>query len=274
MRIFALSVTGVLAIAGAVSAQTPAPQNPPTPQIRVTGPPTTPAPLGPRTVSPAIVACTDMPTTVVPENPLRVVASHSGTMHTIYKPGDIVVINGGTPQGVTPGQRYYTRRLQLGFDAQLPSPAAPGAIRTTGWLTIVSADDRFALARIDNGCDDVGPDDYLEPFAEPVLPRAIAIAGPPNFSDMGRVMFGVDRRQTFGSGDLANIDRGKSHGIGTGTRVAFYRDRMNDTPLVAMGEGIVVEVFENTSKVVLTRTNEAVWRGDYVVILGTPVPPQ
>jgi hypothetical protein len=164
--------------------------------------------------------------------------------------------------------------VQVGFDNQLPSAAQPGAIRTTGWITIVAADERFALARIDYGCDDVAADDYLEAFAEPALPRNIAIAGQPNFSDMGRVMFGVDRRQTFGAGDLTNIDRGKAHGIGTGTRIAFYRDRKNDTPLVEMGDGIVVEVSEATSKVVVTKANEAVWRGDYVVILGTAVPPQ
>jgi hypothetical protein len=91
--------------------------------------------------------------------------------------------------------------------------------------------------------------------------------------DLGRVLFGVDRRQTFGAGDLLNIDRGNARGVGPGTQVAFYRDRLNGTPLVEMGVGVVVEATEDTAKVVVTRASEAVMRGDYVVIRGTAVAP-
>jgi hypothetical protein len=102
----------------------------------------------------------------------------------------------------------------------------------------------------------------------------VAADGPANFADMGRVLFGSDRRQTFGAGDIANIDRGRTQGIGIGTRVAFYRDRQNGTPLVELGAGVVIDAVAESAKVVLIRANEAVFSGDYFAIRGTPVAPQ
>jgi hypothetical protein len=266
MRTFGLVLSGVLLAAAPSLGQVSS--------LQVIEPAATNQHLGPRTVTPAIVACTDLPTTTTPEPALRVMAAHAGDDHTVYAPGEIVVINGGTPQGVMAGQRYFTRRLQLGIDGLEPSVTSHGAIRTTGWLTVVAADERFALARIDYACDNVETDDYLAPYVEPPLPQTAAAPGPPNFSDLGRVLFGSDRRQTFGAGDLANIDRGTAQGIGVGTRISFYRDRMNGTPLVEMGEGVVIETTADTSKVVLVRARDAVWRGDYVVIRGGAVAPQ
>lgn len=258
MRTFALAIAGVLFASVTAFAQVSS--------IRVIEAPPTNVLLGPRTVTPAIVACTDVPAAAAAVAPLRIVAAQAGDLHTAYATGEIVVINGGTPEGVAPGRRYFTRRLQTSLAAERPSAATPGAIRTTGWLTIIAADDRFALARIEYACDAVSQNDYLDPYLEPALPTSAGADGPLNFADMGRVLFGVDRRHTFGSGDLTNIDRGRVHGVSAGTRVAIYRDRENGAPLVEMGAGVVVEASETTSKVVLVRTIDAVWRGDYVVL--------
>jgi hypothetical protein len=102
----------------------------------------------------------------------------------------------------------------------------------------------------------------------------VAGDGASNFADMGRVLFGSDRRQTFGAGDITNIDRGKAKGVGLGTRVAFYRDRQNGTPLFELGAGVVIDVAEESAKVIVVRAREAVTLGDYVAIRGTAVAPQ
>ncbi len=259
MRTLALTVGGMLIAAGSAVAQVTS--------IRVIESPATNLTLGPRTLTANHVACTDVPTTAEPLSSLRVLAAQTGDKHMNFATGEVVVINGGTPQGVTPGQRYFTRRYHLDYDTGRANAATPASIRTTGWLTIVAADERFALARIELACDSVTTDDYLEPFVALELPAAVAPAGEPNFTDMGRVLFGADRRRTFASGDVANIDRGTAHGVGVGTRVSIYRDREIATPLVELGSGVVVEVSEMTSKVVLVRTRDAVWRGDYVGLL-------
>ena len=139
-------------------------------------------------------------------------------------------------------------------------------MRTTGWLTVIGADEHSALARIDYACDGVASNDYLDPYVEPVLPRDVAADGRIDFSNLGRVLSGVDRRESFGAGDILSIDRGSAHGVTAGGRVAFYRDRRNGTPLVELGTGIVVEVSAGTSKVILDRSRSAVSSGDYAAL--------
>ena len=265
MRICSFFVISVVLWAASATGQTQ--------PLTVIAPNTTNTTLGPRTLTPSIVSCTDLPTDTNPASPLHVVAGHTGTDRSVYSTGEIVVLNGGTAQGLAVGQRYFVRHLQLGLTGEPPSPTALAPIRTAGWLTVIAADERFALARIDFACDAIEAGDYLDPFLEPALPVNIPADGAANFIDMGRVLFGPDRRTTFGAGDIANIDRGKIHGIGVGTRVAFYRDRQNGTPLVEMGAGIVVEVADQTAKVVLVRAQEQVERGDYVAVRGSAVKP-
>lgn len=233
-------------------------------QTLIIGAPQAPTPdFGPKTVTPILSVCTDVPTTTVPLATLRIVAPHAVDLHESASRNELVVINGGTPQGLSVGQRFFTRRLMPPASREPMGPDEPGSIRTSGWLTIVAVDERSALARIDYACTIIDSGDYLDPFVEPALPGTIAASGATNFADLGRVLFGLDRREAFGAGDLLSIDRGATRGMVNGTWVAFYRDRRNGTPLVELGTGIVVEVNADTSKVVVSRANQDIRRTDY-----------
>jgi hypothetical protein len=105
--------------------------------------------------------------------------------------------------------------------------------------------------------------DYLDPFVEPELPEVAPASDRTDFTNLGRVLQGSDRNEMFGAGDFVSIDRGADHGLAPGTRVAFYRDRRNGTPLVEVGTGIVLEVAANTAKVVLDDANHVVRTDDY-----------
>jgi hypothetical protein len=225
---------------------------------------------GGKTLVPAIVACTDLPTATVPMPALRILSPHAGDLRAGSSRNDVVVLNAGTPQGLAVGQRYFTRRVNGSISREMISAADRGAIRTTGWLTVVAADDRFALARIDYACVMVEAGDYLEPYVEPAVPSTPLADGPPNFGDMSRVLFGVDRHEAFGAGDLLSIDRGQSQGITLGTRVAFYRDRLIGTPLYELGAGVVIEVSAETSKVAVERAAPEIKAGDYVAVRRAP----
>ncbi|MGH9175652.1 MAG: hypothetical protein ACRD1H_14900, partial [Vicinamibacterales bacterium] len=224
----------------------------------------------PRTVVPALVACVDRPTSSVPDQALRVVAPHVADAHDASTRNHLVVLNAGTLQGLLVGQQYFTRRLKPPVTGEPVAAATPGSIRTTGWLTVVAANEGTALARVDYACTGIESGDYLEPYTQPVLPTAVAAAGKTNFADLGRVLFGVDRRESFGAGDFLSIDRGRAQGMVSGARVAFYRDRGNGTPLVELGAGIVIEPSTETSKVVVERSSEEIRRGDYVGLRGVP----
>lgn len=222
--------------------------------------------LGPKTLMPANVACTDVPVAAQPSAPLHVLAPHRDDHHEFSYRNEVVVLSGGTPKGLQPGQRFFTRRFRTPRNGESLSDKDRGSVRTTGWLTVIAADEHSALARIDYACDGVASGDYLDAYAEPVLPQDVAAEGQIDFSSLARVLSGVDRRESFGAGDLLSIDRGTSQGITIGDRIAFYRDRLNGAPLVELGSGIVVEVSADTAKVVVDRARFAIVTGDYAAL--------
>lgn len=219
--------------------------------------------LGPRTVHPIYIACADLPIAAVPAASLRILAPHSGNGHEVASPGELVVLNGGTKEGLAIGQRFYARRVSPPLDRQPISATARGSLRTAGWLTVVAADETSALARIDYACTAVQAGDYLEPYTDTTLPTEVRADGDADFANLGLVLTGPDRREAFGAGDVLTIDRGTAAGLRVGGRVGFYRDRRNGTPLYELGVGIVVEAGAEVAKVVVERAADAVKVGDY-----------
>ena len=55
------------------------------------------------------------------------------------------------------------------------------------------------------------------------------------------------------------------HGVVPGARYAFYRDFHNGMPLVHIGEAVVLETAEQTSKVAITRVLDSIQPGDIAV---------
>ena len=55
--------------------------------------------------------------------------------------------------------------------------------------------------------------DYLEPFVEPTLPDRRAATARRTSTTARCVLFGRDRREMFGDGDMLSIDRGTAHGV-------------------------------------------------------------
>lgn len=257
MRISGLSLGLWLLVAAPLAAQPPL--------ITLVPPP---APIfGPKTVLPAHVACMDLLVSAHQTPPLHIVAPHSGDSHELSSRDSIVVLNGGTPQGFAAGQRFYVRRLLPPRNGKPVSATDLGAVHTAGWLTVVAADEHSALARVDYACDAVRAGDYLEAFVEAALPADVEDPSvKPDFSNLGRVLQGVNRHEVFGAGDFLSIDRGAAYGITPGSRVAFYRDRNDGTPLVDIGTGIVMEVSADTAKVVVDRARYEVVMGDYVAL--------
>lgn len=219
---------------------------------------------GPRTLNPARVNCTDLPVATRPVPTLVVKGSHSVDGRQSLATGDVIVIARALDDGLVVGQRYTARRLHEGSGQFRPGEGF-GAVRNAGWVTITALDDLNALATVDFACDVIAPGDYLEPFVEVVLPTAAGPMGEPQFDDRARILFGSDRREIFGDGDTFSIDRGAVHGVVPGARFAIYRDRQIGMPLVHLGEAVVLEAGELTSKVVMVTVKDFVEVGDVAV---------
>lgn len=249
MRRLILVWVGIAAFAGSASAQPP-PQDG----------------LGPRKLGQAQVMCTDLPLLMSPEVTLRIVGGNDGHKRVSHAKGDWVVLPGGTSNNLAIGQRFVARRVQTAPYSESIRRAGYIAVRTAGVVTVIGADERFAIARVDFGCDEILTGDYLEPFTESAQMPYPIDGGSVDWDDRARVMFGTDRREEFADGDIFNFDRGSEHGIVNGARVVVYRDRFNGLPLVELGHAVVVEVAQTTSKAVLIKlSHDHVHAGDVVV---------
>ncbi len=162
--------------------------------------------------------------------------------------------------GLAPGQRYAVRRLQGDPKAFPRQGDGFGAVRTAGWVTVTAVNEWNARAVVDLACDGINPGDYLDLYTEPALPTTASEMMPPDFSDRANVLEGTDAKGIFGDGDTLSINRGTAHGVVAGARYAFYRDRYDGKdgmPLFHLGDGVVVELGEQTSKVVVVKTVDA-----------------
>jgi hypothetical protein len=210
----------------------------------------------------------------MPVPTLRIAGVQKGDGRQTLATGEQAVIAAGTGQGLAVGQRFVARRSMEGaYAMQKLREEGWGSLRPAGILTVTAVDERFALARVDLECDPVTVGDVLEPLVVPTLPAAAPEGGPANFDDRARVLFGRDRREMFGDGDLLSIDRGASHGVAPGARFMIYRDRQNGLPLVEIGEVVVVDPGPETSRAVVVKVLDFVLSGDVAVMRGAPSQP-
>ena len=96
----------------------------------------------------------------------------------MFGPGDAAVVNAGKAQGIQPGQQYFVRRLIIDAMQKQPKVGAFYGVHTAGWITIVDAKDTMAIATVTHACDGILEGDFLEPYAEPLLPPAPETGAP------------------------------------------------------------------------------------------------
>jgi hypothetical protein len=213
----------------------------------------------------AVACAAPLTTDDPPPNLPRIIGSQDTSVRTLYSPLDLLVVGAGTQAGLQLGQQFFVRRAN-----RFGSPADrrwQGA-RTLGWVRLVAVNDSTAIAAVDHGCDAIAEGDYLEPFIAPVVPADVdrdQPAGDPDFTAMGRVVAGLEDRQTAGTGGFVLIDRGTDQGVTTGARFAVYRDIGSPgMPLASIGEAVVLSTGKTLALTRITRARDAVMSGDYV----------
>ncbi|MDH4063959.1 MAG: hypothetical protein OEW19_06130, partial [Acidobacteriota bacterium] len=93
--------------------------------------------LGPRTLLPMHVTCADQPVTTLPTPQFTIAGAQRADGRLALSPGDIVVIQSGTAQGIAVGQSFFSRRLQGGRrDAFRRGRDGFAGIHTSGVVTV------------------------------------------------------------------------------------------------------------------------------------------
>ena len=250
MRRSAVVAALSLLVAAPLSAQRPSPDS---------------AHLGPRTLLPGHVMCTDLPVSAPAASTVTIKGAYNPDGREALVKGDVAVLSAGTDHDLAVGQRFLIRRMQGKADPFAKKNEGFRAVHTAGWLTVMAVNETTALATLDHTCDIVQPGDYIETYEEPTLPPSASPLVAPAFDDRAKILFGSDRRVSFGNGDLLSIDRGTAQGVTAGARYAIYRDRHNGLPLIYVGDAVVVAPDEQTSKVVLVMVKDAIGADDVAV---------
>jgi hypothetical protein len=222
---------------------------------------------GPWTLNADMVTCTDLPILTKPIPRLTVRGRQDTDDRFAMATGDTIVIARQPGDDLAIGNRYVASRLNRD-EQYFPRPGEGyGGLRVTGFVTVTAINQWNALANVDFACDAIQPGDYLETFVAGSLPTAAAPMLFPDFDERAHVLFGADNRTLFGQGDVLSIDRGTAQGVTVGARYALYRDKYvgDGTPLVHLGEAVVVSTSETTSKVVITKSTAGIQMGDTVV---------
>jgi hypothetical protein len=194
----------------------------------------------------------------------RVIGDQSVEGKSLFGTGDLLLVNAGTGAGLAVGQRFFIRRPYV-FSEKFRAEASHN-IHTSGWLTIVSANDTAAIGHVDFACDGIQTGDFIEPFMAPIVPQAAAQPGALDFSDLGRVLYSDEERRAVGISSFMLIDRGTVKGVTVGQRFAIYRDfKQPGLPLTEVGEGIIVSASPDRSVLQVLASHGAVESGDYVV---------
>ena len=219
-------------------------------------------------VAPEILelACAPSRVEMPGEHDLVVTGGQAELVRTIYAPGDLVTINGGTNQGIEIGQEFFVRRLLAPYGERV-SATGPAIVQTSGWIRVWAVDPDMSLATITHACDPITVGDYLEPlnFATPALASTSILK--PESGNYGRVLYGNDRREAFGRGDFFVVDRGSAHGVEPGARFIIYRERFEQGNfLFELGEAVAVDVRMEDSTLQAVESRSAFLAGDYVAM--------
>jgi hypothetical protein len=211
------------------------------------------------------IACAPISLPARPTAGLRVIGG-SVPGRYLFGPGDAVIVNAGTAQGLQKGQQYFVRRYVKDQFTPMYTDFSPHSVHTAGWVTIVDAKNDLSVATVTHACDGIIEGDYLEPFVDPVFPPA-ALPGAPDLDHPGRIVMGDEKRQIGAANSLMLINRGTDHDVRAGQTVTIFRETMGGKgPLLEVGQGTVLSVRPQTSLIRVEATREAVYLGDLVAI--------
>jgi hypothetical protein len=214
---------------------------------------------GPRTLTPQMVACTDVPVPSKPNPRLIITGVRAPDDRVMAARGQEIDLNRTPDDGLAVGQRYAVRRIQS--DPLFPAVRDDSAvIRTLGFATITLIDENNALAIVDHACTAVEQGDYLDVYSEPPLPTvaAPAIELLPDWDDRAPILIGSDGKNMFADGDTLTIGRGVVHGVYGGQRFSIWRDFRNRMPLFYIADIVIMEPGPQTSKAVVIKATDAI----------------
>ncbi len=178
--------------------------------------------------------------------------------------GDIVYLNRGSQDGVSPGDSFYTQR-----EVDFTWGQSGSYVRRSGWLRILAVQEETSLAEIVQACLDVRLGDYLKPF-EPIPVPLLPLEDPPTRLTpetgrmRGRIEASLDDLATLGDGYLVSIDLGHEDGVVPGNVFTIFRYLYDGAPRKVLGTLAVLTVQREHSTARIIESVDYILTGDLV----------
>jgi hypothetical protein len=178
--------------------------------------------------------------------------------------GDIVYLNRGSQDGVSPGDSFYTQR-----EVDFQSGAGGSYIRRSGWLRVIAVQEETSMAEIVQACLDVQVNDYLKPF-EPIPVPLLPFEDPPTRLTpetgrmRGRIEASLDDLVTLGQGYLVSIDLGQEDGVVPGNVFTIFRYLYDDAPRKVLGTLAILTVQREHSTARIMESKDYILPGDLI----------
>jgi hypothetical protein len=232
------------------------------------------APAGAQSPAPALtdrgnlqldLACGPRAAFIPPSTALQITGSLEDRNKSLFGPGDRLVVNAGTAQGLQAGQEFFVRRLIATRETGRLASVEPVGIHTVGWIRLDQVQNDTSVASIVHACDGIEPGDFLESFAMPEVPTPLEATGEPDYEGAARILFGDERREASGNAMLAVIDRGSDHGIRPGERFTVFRRAASaGAQVITLGKATAMVVQPKTALIRIDEARDVVYAGDLV----------
>ncbi len=261
---------------------------------------------GPAQTDYSMVNCSGFVTDQKVPDGIQLISGEQSNYKITFARGDRVYINRGQDKGVRVGDRFSVVRPVTDpngvrwFKWQSKLMRAMGtAYKDSGQVRVVNVQPKVSVAEVTFSCGYMQRGDILQsyqdrpapPFKDPATFDHFApVSGKP----VAMVVTGTDFTQLFGKNQAIYVNLGTRQGVKVGDylRVFRYQGSMaetapqtrgyqytmygfgsaparyewNDLPREVLGEGIVINVSNNSSTAMITYSSIEIYAGDYVEI--------
>jgi hypothetical protein len=184
--------------------------------------------------------------------------------------GDIVYLDGGRNDGLTPGALYTAIEAQRLVRHPVSNELLGRYYKYLGRVRVLSAQADLAIAEVIFACQGVTVGSKLKPFEpEPVPLRRLSAIRPLNFPEAdedvvagARIVFTDQELVALGTGHLVYIDRGVEQDVAPGDIFTVYRRTEPGVPPIVLGEVGVLSVGQNTALARILASRFTVYIGD------------
>ncbi|MEJ5166107.1 MAG: LysM peptidoglycan-binding domain-containing protein [Thermoanaerobaculia bacterium] len=199
--------------------------------------------------------------------PLKIVDTDDPEVRHTLAQGQIVYINGGSEEGVKPGDSFLIARDEgLIKDGK----EVLGRLWTlTGRITVICTQEHTSTARVDYSCQSIYRGENLIPFElQPIPARVIPPLETTCSGDVeqihGKIIYSKDEIVSLFNGHNVIVNMGTKEGIEPGTLLKIYRWLPDHSKRIIVGRVGILATHDRASIGKILEANKEIYIGDEV----------